>query len=201
MGRTHHYISEQGGKNILRYQYSAADHSLLYNHLISPFAQWIVNTLLPEWLAPNAITISGLALVASSHCLMFFYAPNMDEEAPRWVYFWSGLALLTYQVLDVADGKQARKTGNASPLGLLFDHGCDALNCVLSACTMATTMLMGASYMSIALVICPSVVFFMATFGTSNYLTSFLFWVSFNEMKSNRGILYWNIDFAHYQWA
>jgi ethanolaminephosphotransferase len=24
------------------------------------------------------------------------------------------------------DGKQARKTGNSSPLGLLFDHGCDS---------------------------------------------------------------------------
>ena len=24
------------------------------------------------------------------------------------------------------DGKQARRTGNSSPLGLLFDHGCDA---------------------------------------------------------------------------
>ena len=26
------------------------------------------------------------------------------------------------------DGKQARKTGNSSPLGLLFDHGCDAFS-------------------------------------------------------------------------
>jgi len=25
------------------------------------------------------------------------------------------------------DGKQARKTGNSSPLGMLFDHGCDAI--------------------------------------------------------------------------
>ena len=24
------------------------------------------------------------------------------------------------------DGKQARKTGNSTPLGMLFDHGCDA---------------------------------------------------------------------------
>eukprot|EP00545_Synedropsis_sp_CCMP1620_P014886 CAMPEP_0119024720 /NCGR_PEP_ID=MMETSP1176-20130426/32424_1 /TAXON_ID=265551 /ORGANISM="Synedropsis recta cf, Strain CCMP1620" /LENGTH=135 /DNA_ID=CAMNT_0006980105 /DNA_START=15 /DNA_END=418 /DNA_ORIENTATION=- len=26
------------------------------------------------------------------------------------------------------DGKQARKTKSSSPLGLLFDHGCDAVN-------------------------------------------------------------------------
>lgn len=29
---------------------------------------------------------------------------------------------------DNIDGNQARKTGNSSPLGILFDHGCDALN-------------------------------------------------------------------------
>ena len=35
---------------------------------------------------------------------------------------------LATQILDNMDGKQARKTGTSSPLGLLFDHGCDALN-------------------------------------------------------------------------
>ena len=36
-------------------------------------------------------------------------------------------ALFVYQHMDAVDGKQARRTGNSSPLGLLFDHGCDAL--------------------------------------------------------------------------
>ena len=26
------------------------------------------------------------------------------------------------------DGKQARKTGSSSALGMLFDHGCDSIN-------------------------------------------------------------------------
>jgi ethanolaminephosphotransferase len=29
-------------------------------------------------------------------------------------------------MFDEMDGKQARRTGNSSPLGMLFDHGCDA---------------------------------------------------------------------------
>ncbi|KUF96938.1 Chloroperoxidase [Phytophthora nicotianae] len=74
------------------------------------------------------------------------YSPNMVEEAPRWVYANAGLSLLFYQILDVADGKQARKTGNSSPLGLLFDHGCDALNVVVSACTFASTIMLGPTY-------------------------------------------------------
>jgi len=29
--------------------------------------------------------------------------------------------------LDNCDGKQARATGTSSPLGMLFDHGCDSV--------------------------------------------------------------------------
>ena len=35
------------------------------------------------------------------------------------------------KTMDNMDGKQARKTGNASSLGLLFDHGCDSISCTL----------------------------------------------------------------------
>ena len=28
--------------------------------------------------------------------------------------------------MDNVDGKQARKTGSSSPLGMIMDHGCDA---------------------------------------------------------------------------
>lgn len=34
----------------------------------------------------------------------------------------------TYLNMDAIDGKQARRTGTSSPLGELFDHGCDAIN-------------------------------------------------------------------------
>jgi ethanolaminephosphotransferase len=37
-----------------------------------------------------------------------------------------GISYFIYRLLDEMDGKQARKTGNSSPLGMLFDHGCDS---------------------------------------------------------------------------
>jgi len=40
-------------------------------------------------------------------------------------------------MLDNIDGKQARKTGNSTALGSLFDHGCDVVT--LSLC-MTTVM-------------------------------------------------------------
>ncbi|KAF4320629.1 hypothetical protein BBO99_00004803 [Phytophthora kernoviae] len=157
------YVTEEGVKHILAYRYSGSDASLLYNHIISPLAQLLVDRVLSPRLAPNTITISGLLLVILSHVIMLWYAPNMVEEAPRWVYANAGFSLLFYQILDVADGKQARKTGNSSPLGLLFDHGCDALNVVVSACTFASTIMLGPTYWSLLIFLAPAMVFFMAT--------------------------------------
>ncbi|CAI5747468.1 unnamed protein product [Peronospora destructor] len=161
--QSYRYVTEEGVKHILGYRYSGSDASLLYNHVISPLAQWLVNHVLSPRLAPNAITIGALSLVILSHVIMLWYAPNMVEEAPRWVYINAGFSLLFYQILDVADGKQARKTGNSSPLGLLFDHGCDALNVVVSACTFASTIMLGPTYWSLLIFLAPAMVFFMAT--------------------------------------
>lgn len=49
-------------------------------------------------------------------------------EAPRWVYALSAISVVVYVNLDCIDGKQARRTKTSSPLGQLFDHGCDALS-------------------------------------------------------------------------
>ena len=41
------------------------------------------------------------------------------------------------------DGKQARRTGNSSPLGLLFDHGCDAFTMGLQSLVIAKSVQAG----------------------------------------------------------
>ena len=38
------------------------------------------------------------------------------------------------------DGKQARRINMSSPLGMLFDHGLDAINTILSSLTVARIM-------------------------------------------------------------
>ena len=35
-----------------------------------------------------------------------------------------------YSTMDNLDGKQARRTGAGSPMGMLFDHTCDAMTAV-----------------------------------------------------------------------
>lgn len=49
-------------------------------------------------------------------------------QAPLWAYVACACGLFIYQSLDAIDGKQARRTNSSSPLGELFDHGCDSLS-------------------------------------------------------------------------
>lgn len=49
-------------------------------------------------------------------------------QIPKWASFLCGFGLFVYQSLDAIDGKQARRTGSSSPLGELFDHGCDSVS-------------------------------------------------------------------------
>ena len=109
--------------------------------------------------APNAITLTGLVLMVVAYLVMYFYSPNLAGSVscdsnhdncvetgsiPRWVYFLNGLCMLLYQTLDNMDGKQARRTGSSSPLGMLFDHGCDAINSPLGSMNWCVAMGIGA---------------------------------------------------------
>ena len=48
---------------------------------------------------------------------------------------------------------QARRTGAASPLGLLFDHGCDAINCCFGIVFVSCILDAGASLPLLAAVV------------------------------------------------
>ena len=87
-------------------------------------------TLVPLWIAPNLITMVGLMVNIVTTLVLVFYCPTATEMAPWWTTFSAALGLFIYQTLDAIDGKQARRTKTSSPLGELFDHGCDSLSTV-----------------------------------------------------------------------
>ena len=73
------------------------------------------------------VTLSGWMLPFSAWIFTWILEPQLDgSEIPVWMGVYAAWALATYALLDNMDGKQARKTGTSSALGLLFDHGCDA---------------------------------------------------------------------------
>ncbi|TGZ46161.1 Uncharacterized protein DBV15_05417, partial [Temnothorax longispinosus] len=91
----------------------------------------------PLWLAPNLITVVGLIINIVTTLILIYHSPDARIEPPRWACFLCALGLFIYQSLDAIDGKQARRTGTSTPLGELFDHGCDSISTVfvaLSAC-------------------------------------------------------------------
>lgn len=55
----------------------------------------------------------------------------------------AALGLFIYQTLDATDGKQARRTGTSSPLGELFDHGCDSMTQVFVTLNICYALQMG----------------------------------------------------------
>lgn len=61
-------------------------------------------------------------------------------DIPAWAIILSALLYLLYHIFDVLDGKHARNTKTSSPLGLLMDHGCDALTTFLFAMSLASVV-------------------------------------------------------------
>nr|XP_033341482.1 cholinephosphotransferase 1 isoform X3 [Megalopta genalis] len=122
-------------KRLSEHKYSCTTNSLL-DGLLQPWWDWLVSKV-PLWLAPNLITILGLIVNIVTTLILVYYSPDARTEAPRWACFLCALGLFIYQSLDAIDGKQARRTGTSTPLGELFDHGCDSISTVfvaLSAC-------------------------------------------------------------------
>lgn len=156
-----YYVGPSGVAALKSYRYSGSDLSLTYKYVLSPLAQRCVDWLTPLWLAPNAITSLGLLWMVAAYGIMQFYAPTFSESlspldavapgdvpaetgaVPRWVYLFNAVAMVLYQTLDNMDGKQARRTGSSSPLGMLFDHGCDAVNSPMGSINWCVAMGIG----------------------------------------------------------
>lgn len=61
------------------------------------------------------------------------------------------------------DGKQARKTGNSSPLGLLFDHGCDCFAAGTQPIIYMKVLQIGNNFISVIL--------FVSTYSSFHFAT------------------------------
>ena len=121
--------------NIATHKYQSGTYTPIDNYLNS---FWLnCANLLPLWLAPNMVTLIGLGF----NFLAYYLITNetngsFQGEIRPWVNVVCGLCLFAYQTLDAMDGKHARATKNSTPLGQLFDHGCDALSCPMMILTL-----------------------------------------------------------------
>lgn len=128
-------LTPQQLKKLSEHKYSCSSSSLM-DPWLQPWWNWLVSKT-PLWLAPNLITIVGLIVNIVTTLILVAYSPEATTAPPRWACLLCAFGLFVYQSLDSIDGKQARRTNTSSPLGELFDHGCDSISTVfvaLSAC-------------------------------------------------------------------
>ncbi|XP_061378696.1 choline/ethanolaminephosphotransferase 1 isoform X5 [Danaus plexippus] len=118
-------------KRLSEHKYSCTSASIL-DAWLQPWWCWLVSKT-PLWLAPNLITILGLIVNIVTTLILVWYSPDARQEPPQWAFALCALGVFVYQSLDAIDGKQARRTGSQSPLGELFDHGCDSISTVFIA--------------------------------------------------------------------
>jgi ethanolaminephosphotransferase len=158
----HSYIPPPGIQGLAQYKYVAGAYSVLDN-LLNPF-WYACSDALPLWLAPNLITLIGTFFLLSMGVVLHLLDPLLQGRAPWPAYVWFAVCVWMYQTLDAVDGKQARRTNSSSPLGQLFDHGCDALGTMPLSMILISALGLGPSPMAVALVATIQLPFFMAQF-------------------------------------
>ncbi|XP_049268718.1 choline/ethanolaminephosphotransferase 1 isoform X2 [Rhipicephalus sanguineus] len=134
-------LSQQQLKRLSEHKYSCSGSSFA-DPLMQPFWNWVTSKC-PLWLAPNLMTLSGLFVNIATSLLLVWYSPTATQEVPRWAFLLCALGLFVYQTLDACDGKQARRTGTNTPLGELFDHGCDSISTVFVALAVCIAVKLG----------------------------------------------------------
>lgn len=156
-------MSKDESEKLKLYKYAGGDLGLLYRYFYNPVACWLVEWV-PRWVAPNVLTFLGwMCTVVPCVYLFGWEGSDFSSPTPPWFSYMSGVCYLVYRVLDEMDGKQARRTGNSSPLGLLFDHGCDAFTCGLQCLMYAKCAMVGEGPIVLVAVLLAQLPFYFAT--------------------------------------
>ena len=136
-------LKEESLQNLKNFKYKSTDDSLLYHKCMSPCLNKLVNYL-PSNLAPNLITLVSLMFNIFAAVISYIDGGfDFSHKLRRSTCFIIGVFQLIYQLLDNIDGKQARRTGNSTPFGMLMDHGCDIFTNIFTAFNLSKLIVVG----------------------------------------------------------
>ncbi len=127
-------LTDKQKDNLSKWSYSVDDPSIT-TKLLTPYWNKAVE-FVPEYVAPNVLSLAGLLLTVYAYYITYLYSAFY----PQLVALICAVLLFGYQTLDAIDGKHARRIGNDSPLGELFDHTCDSVGTIFVILTVATTL-------------------------------------------------------------
>jgi len=129
------YITPDGEQAIRNFKYKGGSSAYSYDYLWSPLAEYSLRFVPITW-APNAITLAGFILVLAAAFSIYAFG-DIGSPVSSYQEVFFAICIFTYQTLDNIDGKQARRTGTSTPLGMLFDHGCDSMSCFLISISLS----------------------------------------------------------------
>lgn len=103
------YLGAQDIEGIKKYKYAGEDQGPAYIYFYNPAATKLVEYL-PDWLAPNLITLLGFLISFIPAVILFgWYGPNLKDDPenpiPNWVFFLQAFCYFAYRMLDEMDGK------------------------------------------------------------------------------------------------
>lgn len=173
-------------KRLQQHKYSSTGKTLIDGYM-QPYWEWVV-TMCPQWLAPNLMTILGLMVNVLTCAILMGLSPNANHTvSPIWFIFCA-VGLFFYQTLDACDGKQARRTGSSSPLGELFDHGCDAISTIFVALGVCVAIKLG-EYPFVMLFQCTMAIFLFYCAHWQTYVTGTLRFGKFDVTEAQFSVM------------
>ena len=133
---SHINFDETDLDNIVHYEYKSAKYTPIDN-VLRKLTQLTVPYIPNSW-SPNGITLFGFAMDCLGVLFLTFLVDDNDYSSRLACLLYAILASI-YVYMDMLDGKQSRKLGCNSPMGQIFDHGCDSLNgsCLIYAAMKA----------------------------------------------------------------
>lgn len=169
----HECVSEEALVHLKSYKYSSVDKSLISRYILKHYWTAFVE-LLPLWLAPNMVTLLGFFFIVGNVICLEIFMPDLVGPGPSWLYYSFAFGLWMYSTMDNVDGKQARRTGQSSGLGELFDHGIDSLNCTLASLLETAAIGLGSSPKGVFTALIPCLPMFFSTWETYHTHTLYL---------------------------
>lgn len=134
------YVTPKGEESIKSYKYKCTVDSLVYGYLMGPLANFSLK-FTPISIAPNTITFIGFVFNLIPYFMMAMATgEDLSVDIPRWICVFAGFSQFLYMNFDNMDGKQARRTGSSSALGMLYDHGLDSISGWLMAMNLGAAI-------------------------------------------------------------
>ena len=99
------------------------------------------------------ITLIGALVNFSCLLVILLHDLSYSKDLPSWAYVYIALGILVYQGLDDLDGIHARNLRMSSPLGLLCDHGIDAVLEGVIVISQLETLQAGSGWSSVSSII------------------------------------------------